>query len=198
MKSTWWRESGLSLLVSLLKEIPIGRTTSLGVATLSLHVTPSALAQPITPATDGTGTVVTSDGNRFNISGGSRSGDGANLFQSFQQFGLSEGQIANFLSNPSIHNILGRVTGGDPSIINGLIQVSGGNSNLFLMNPAGIVFGPNASLNVPAAFNATTATGIGFGNNHWFNAFGENDYQNLIATPSQFAFDISHTGSRSE
>ncbi len=68
-----------------------------------------------------------------------------------------------------IKNILARVTGGDASLINGLIQVSGGNSNLFLMNPAGIVFGANASLNVPAAFTATTATGIGIDSN-WFVA----------------------------
>uniref|UniRef100_A0ACD5GZT2 Filamentous hemagglutinin N-terminal domain-containing protein n=1 Tax=Desertifilum tharense IPPAS B-1220 TaxID=1781255 RepID=A0ACD5GZT2_9CYAN len=67
---------------------------------------------------------------------------GTNLFHSFEQFGLSEGQIANFLSSPQIQNILGRVIGGDASIINGLIQVSGGNSNLFLINPAGILFGP--------------------------------------------------------
>jgi large exoprotein involved in heme utilization and adhesion len=32
------------------------------------------------------------------------------------------------------------------------------------MNPAGIVFGQNASLNVPAAFTATTANGISIGN----------------------------------
>ncbi len=150
--------------------------------------------QPITPAPDGTGTIVTQEGDRFTIHGGSLSQDGANLFQSFQKFGLSDGQIANFLSNPQIRNILGRVTGGDASVINGLIQVTGGNSNLFLMNPAGIVFGSNASLNVPAAFTATTANGIGFGGN-WFNATGENNYQILIGTPSQFAFDLSQPGS---
>jgi filamentous hemagglutinin family protein len=121
----------------------------------------SVLPQPITPAPDGTGTVVTQNGNRLDISGGSWSSDRANLFHSFQQFGLSDGQIANFLSNHSIDNILGRVVGGSPSIIDGLIQVTGGNSNLFLMNPAGIIFGRNASLNVPADFMATTATG------HW-------------------------------
>ncbi|HEY9834975.1 MAG TPA: CHAT domain-containing protein [Stenomitos sp.] len=152
-------------------------------------------AQPIAPAADGTGTLVTPNGNQFNISGGSRSRDGANLFHSFQQFGLNDGQSANFLSNPSIHNILGRVVGGNPSIINGLIQVTGGNSNLFLMNPAGIVFGRNASLNVPADFTATTATGISFGENNWFNAFGKNDYQNLIGSPSQFAFGYSQPAS---
>ena len=158
-----------------------------------LDISPG-VAQPITAASDGTNTIVTPDGNRFNISGGSVSGDGANLFQSFEQFGLSKDQIANFISNPQIQNILGKVVGGNPSLINGLIQVTGGNSNLYLMNPAGMVFGQNASLNVPGDFMATTATGIGFGNNNWFNAFGSNDYQSLVGNPSQFAFDLSQSG----
>jgi filamentous hemagglutinin family protein len=160
----------------------------------TLHTIAAAQAQqPIQPASDGTRTVVTPNGQQFDISGGTVSG--ANLFHSFEQFGLSSGQIANFLSNPQIRNILGRVVGGNPSLIDGLIQVSGGNSNLLLMNPAGIIFGANASLNVPAAFTATTATGIGFGNDNWFNAIGDNHYHNLVGTPSQFAFDLSRPGS---
>lgn len=153
-----------------------------------------AIAQSIIPAADGTNTVVTPNGNQFNITGGQLSGNGANLFQSFQQFGLTQGQIANFISNPQIQNILGRVVGGNPSVINGLIQVTGGNSNLYLVNPAGIVFGPNASLNVPAAFMATTASGVGFGCGtagvgcSWFNAIGSNDYASLTGTPNAFAF----------
>jgi filamentous hemagglutinin family protein len=156
--------------------------------------TVQASAQPITPATDGTGTVVTPNANQFNITGGSLSEDGRNLFQSFSQFGLNENEIANFLSNPSVQNILGRVTGGDASIINGLIQVTGGNSNLFLMNPSGIVFGANASLNVPADFTATTATGIGFGDSQWFNATGANNYTALVGTPNAFAFSGNQPG----
>jgi filamentous hemagglutinin family protein len=152
-------------------------------------------AQSIRPAVDGTGTIVTQDGKRFDIHGGTLSRDGANLFQSFEKFGLNSGQIANFLTLPQIRNILGRVVGGDPSIINGLIQVTGGNSNLFLMNPAGIVFGSNATLNVPASFTATTATGIGFDGNNWFNVFGQNNYQNLVGLPSTFTFDLSAPGS---
>ena len=151
------------------------------------------LAQSIIPATDTTGTVVTPEGNRFDIDGGSLSSDGANLFHSFERFGLDSGQIANFLSNPGIQNILGRVVGGDASIINGLIQMTGGNSNLFLMNPAGIVFGQNASLNVPASFTATTVTGIGF-DSGWFNAFGLNDYAALVGNPSAFVFNTSQPG----
>ncbi|MEG4305685.1 filamentous hemagglutinin N-terminal domain-containing protein, partial [Microcoleus sp. D3_18a_C4] len=153
-----------------------------------------AQAQPIVPAADGTGTVVTPIGNRYDINGGSLSGDGANLFHSFGQFGLNQGQIANFLTNPAIQNILARIAGGDASLINGLITVTGGNSNLFLINPAGIVFGPNASLNVPAAFTATTATGVGFGSN-WFNAAGTNNFSALVGTPNAFYFSPGVPGS---
>ena len=102
--------------------------------------------------------------------------------------------IANFLSNPEILNILGRVVGGDASTIDGLIQVTGGNSNLYLMNPAGIIFGNNASLNVPASFTATTSDAIGF-TDGWFNSVGENDYQVLINSPNSFAFTNSDPGS---
>ncbi len=49
-------------------------------------------AQPIVEANDGTGTFVNPEGNQFNIDGGQLSGDGANLFHSFQKFGLSEGK----------------------------------------------------------------------------------------------------------
>ncbi|MDJ0658880.1 MAG: CHAT domain-containing protein [Crocosphaera sp.] len=151
--------------------------------------------QSITPANDGTGTIVNQDGNQFNIEGGTLSGDGTNLFHSLEKFGLNREQIANFLANPQIRNILTRVVGGDPSIINGLIKITGGNPNLFLMNPTGIIFGPNVQLNLPGDFTATTATGIGFNHNNWLNALGENNYHLLTGNPSQFAFDLAQSGS---
>ncbi len=152
------------------------------------------LAQAILPAADGTGTVVLPSGDRFDIQGGRLSADGANLFHSFQRFGLDAQQIANFLAQPGVQNILGRVVGGDPSMIHGLLQVSGGPANLYLMNPAGIVFGPTASLNVPGDFFATTASAIGFGPGAWFEAFGAQDYSALVGQPSLFAFDPGTTG----
>ncbi|NES65231.1 MAG: filamentous hemagglutinin N-terminal domain-containing protein, partial [Okeania sp. SIO2D1] len=156
---------------------------SLLIPLLPIVVATPGKAQPITPANDGTGTTVNQNGNQFNIQGGTRSG--RNLFHSFDQFNVNSGQTANFLTTPDTHNILGRVTGGNASIINGLIQVIGSNSNLLLMNPAGMIFGPNASLNLPASFSVTTATGIGFNsNNFWFQAMGTNDYSNLVGNPS--------------
>ncbi|MCP2731222.1 filamentous hemagglutinin N-terminal domain-containing protein, partial [Symplocastrum sp. BBK-W-15] len=152
----------------------------------------TVLAQSIVPANDGTNTIVQPNGSRFDITGGQTSADGANLFHSLSQFGLDANQIANFISTPSIQNILSRVTGGNPSVINGLIQVTGGNANLFLMNPAGVLFGANASLNVPASFTATTATNIGIGNGY-FNASGVNNYASLMGTPSSLSFATSQT-----
>jgi len=114
----------------------------------------------ITP--NGLGTAVQQDGNVINISGGKRAG--RNLFHSFGQFNVRLNETANFLSNPSILNILGRINGGSVSQIEGTIRVSGGPSNLYLLNPSGIVFGPNARLDVPAAFVATTARAVQFGN----------------------------------
>jgi filamentous hemagglutinin family protein len=148
-------------------------------------------AQSITAAQDGTNTVILPNGQRFDITGGTQAG--ANLFHSFQQFGLSQGQVANFLSQPNIQNILGRVVGGDPSVINGLIQLTGGSSNLYIMNPAGVIFGSNASLNVPASFTATTANGIQVGNS-WFgmNTIAS-DLKNLTGTPNAFAFTSPST-----
>ncbi len=159
----------------------------------SLILNSPVLAQSIVPASDGTGTIVNQNGVLFNIEGGTLSGDGTNLFQSFSQFNLTSDQIANFISNPNINNILTRIIGGNPSSIDGLIQLTGGNSNLFIMNPAGLIFGSNFSLNVPADFTATTATGIGF-NHNWFNAFGDNNYNNLNSDPSSFAFNLVNNG----
>jgi filamentous hemagglutinin family protein len=166
----WYRYSGA---------IALGVVGSLAIALPSI-------AQSITPAADGTGTEVRQLGNRFDIDGGQRSGDGQNLFHSFERFGLDEAQIANFLSEPGITNILGRVVGGDPSIIQGIIQVTG-TSNLYLINPAGIVFGDTAQINVPLSFTATTADRIGF-EEGWWSAGAPTDYASLVGNPTLFWF----------
>jgi len=90
---------------------------------------------------------------------------GINLFHSFRQFNVSEGRGAYFFSpNVEIQNILARVTGGNRSEILGTLGTLGGSEpNLFLINPNGIVFGENASLDVGSSFVATTANGIKLG-----------------------------------
>lgn len=150
-------------------------------------------AQSITASPDGTGTLLQQSGNQTLITGGSRSIDGSNLFHSFQQFNVDAGQVANFLANPGTQNILGRVTGGSPSLINGMLQVTGSNANLFLMNPSGMIFGANASLNVPASFTATTANGVQFSNGWWGTETTAAQMTNLLGNPTGFGFNTSGT-----
>ncbi|MGB3560413.1 MAG: filamentous hemagglutinin N-terminal domain-containing protein, partial [Geitlerinemataceae cyanobacterium] len=179
-----------------IKDRSPGRSLTIAALFCSIFVVfPKVARSQIVPADNSTNTIVTPEGNRFDINGGQRSGDGQNLFHSFQEFGLNSGQIANFLSSPEIYNIFGQVVGGNASYIDGILQVSGGNSNLFLINPAGIIFGSNSSLNVPADFTATTATEIGFGNNLWLNSSGENNWANLLGNPSSFNFANLQNGS---
>ncbi|WP_341528663.1 filamentous hemagglutinin N-terminal domain-containing protein [Nostoc sp. UHCC 0302] len=103
------------------------------------------------------------------LTGGTRRSN--NLFHSFLEFNVSEGQSAFFL-NPSsdIQNILVRVTGSKPSHILGQIGTFGSYANLFLINPNGIVFGAKATLNVSGSFVASTANGIKFND----GAFSDN------------------------
>jgi len=159
-------------------------------------------AQSVTAAEDGTGTVVTvtdtAEGTQFTIDQGSLSADDVNLFHSFESFSLQTGESANFLAQPSVQNILARVSGGSPSILNGLLQVTSTGAdapNLFLMNPAGVLFGADAVLNLPANLTVTSANGIGFGQG-WFDATGENAYAALSGNPNgMFAFLSEQPGS---
>ena len=147
----------------------------------------------IAPANDGIGTTVQQQGDRYDIGGGTRAGN--NLFHSFERLGLSSQEIANFLATPDLNAIVGRITGGDPSVIDGLIRVSGGNPNLYLMNPAGIVFGAGARLDVPASFTATTATSLGFSDGGWFPATGTVDFSGLGGSLDWLEFGSLSSGS---
>ncbi|MDF5722112.1 MAG: S-layer family protein [Rhizonema sp. PD37] len=107
------------------------------------------------------------EGNTRIISGGTTRG--ANLFHSFSEFSVPSGSTALFSNALNIQNIISRVTGQSASVINGLIT-SNSTANLFLINPNGIIFGKDASLNIGGSFVATTANAIGFGNFGFFSA----------------------------
>jgi filamentous hemagglutinin family protein len=188
------------LLACALTSVPIALTWMALPAMAQLI--PSPAATEIIPANDGTGTIVVpspivpAEGGRvieptratlFDIQGGQQSGDRGNLFHSFEYFNLNRGDIANFRANAAIRNILVRVVGGRASYLDGQLQMTGANANLFLLNPSGILFGQQSRLNLPAAFTASTAQGVLFGD-RWFRTTGQNQYAQLQGDPQGFAF----------
>ncbi|MGB3263787.1 MAG: S-layer family protein [Microcoleus sp.] len=98
---------------------------------------------------------------------------GTNLFHSFGEFNIKEGRGAYFANPSGIANIFTRVTGGKSSNILGTLGVLG-NANLFLINPKGIVFGPNARLDLRGSFLASSAAGVVFNNGFEFSAANPN------------------------
>lgn len=115
---------------------------------------------------------------------------GINLFHSFREFNISAGREAYFLnSNANIQNILARVTGSNRSEILGKLGTSGSYSpNLFLINPNGIVFGKDASLDVRGSFVGTTANALAFGNQGVFSATNPEAVPLLTINPSALVF----------
>ena len=139
--------------------------STLPLAILGCLIPLTAIAQITADGT--TSTTVNQNGNDFTIEQGDRVGD--HLFHSFNEFSVPTLGSAVFNNASDIANIFSRVTGSNISDIDGLLSANGA-ANLFLMNPNGIIFGPNARLNLGGSFFASSADSLLFEGNAEFSA----------------------------
>lgn len=154
---------------------------------LQAQVTTDGSLGPAVPV--GSGTLPDGTSTDYLIGAGLGRQSGANLFHSFMEFGIETGRSATFTGPNDIHNILSRVTGGTQSWIDGLLRSTIPGANLFLMNPAGLFFGPHASLELKGSFHVTTADYLGSEKGERFYATpGIPDEVLSVAPPVAFGF----------
>jgi filamentous hemagglutinin family protein len=169
----------LTISKAALKELGIAKATNWRINTfisiLTTGFLTSGMFLPVVAqvTSDGTtNTIINLNGNNFNILNGIDKGN--NLFHSFSNFSVPTGGSARFdlVNTPNITTIFSRVTGGNVSNIDGLIQTLNGKNavSLFLMNPKGIMFGQNAKLDIGGSFIGTTANSIKFADGVEFSA----------------------------
>src|SRR5689334_2117306 len=122
-------------------------------------------------STDGTlGRKVTLGGRNVTVGADLGQVRGKNLFQSFQRFDIpSKGRVI-FTGPSGLDNVISRVTGGKPSAIDGTLASKVPGADYYFVNPSGIVFGPNARLDVPASFHASNADEVRFRDGARFGA----------------------------
>ena len=179
------------LWACMLSGPPVLRMLVLVAVMLQAAVSQAQIRTAITSS--GLGTTVApppAGGTVYQITGGTR--QRTNLFHSFGLFSVGTGDTASFQNTtPALTttNILGRVTGGERSIVNGTIDaLSYPGANLFLINPAGVLFGPNASLNVGGSFHVATADYVRFADGAKFYANLAQNSVLTLARPEAFGF----------
>ena len=111
---------------------------------------------------------------------------GNNLFHSFQDFNINTGESATFTADAAIQRVISRVTGGNISNIDGLLRSTIPNADFFLVNPAGVMFGPNTAIDINGSFSVSTADFLRFGDdNQFFSQPLENE---VLSTEAPIAY----------
>ncbi len=135
--------------------------------------------------------VVPESATRDRIEGGVV--NNTNLFHSFRDFTIETGQEVYFANPAGIETILTRVTGNGSSNILGTLGVLG-EADFFLINPNGILFGPDSQLDIGGSFLATTADGIQFEDQGLFSASNPQVPALLTVAPSALFFNNTAPG----
>ncbi|MCP4117367.1 MAG: filamentous hemagglutinin N-terminal domain-containing protein [Desulfobacteraceae bacterium] len=133
-------------------------------------------------------------GPRYGISADLGRTVGGNLFHSFKTFNVGENESAVFSGPGSIRNVIARVTGGSESHIDGRLFCTIPGSDLYLLNPSGVIFGKNASLDIQGSFHVSTGDYLCLGEDHYYAGPGESGILSA-APPVAFGFMDETPGS---
>jgi len=169
-----------------------------------LMTTSPLTAQIVQDATLPNSSIVNSNGGTSVITGGTRAE--SNLFHSFREFSVPTNGVASFQQiDLGVANVISRVTGSSASNIDGSVELRGANgsvsaANLFLINPYGIIFGPNASLlNMGGSFVASTASSLQFADGNSFSATNAHTSALLtVSVPSGLQFGVNSGSIRNQ
>ena len=147
----------------------------------------SSLAQI---ASDGSlGPAVRLDGRDIRIDSALGERRGSNLFHSFREFDIGPNHRAAFMGDGSLAHIIARVTGGRASEIDGTLATTGTQADLWLINPAGILFGSRAALDIEGSLHVSTAAEVRFADGAVFSALDRDVSSALtVAAPGAFGF----------
>ena len=149
------------------------------------------IAQPIHAAITLDGTLGRSGaiaGPKYAITSDLGKQAGTNLFHSFSTFNLVIGDVATFSGPTNVSNIISRVTGGSASSIDGTLKSTISGANMYFLNPAGIMFGPNSSLDISGSFHVSTADYLKLGSDGRFDVATPANSVLTTAPPSAFGF----------
>ncbi|WP_170123502.1 filamentous hemagglutinin N-terminal domain-containing protein, partial [Plasticicumulans acidivorans] len=127
-------------------------------------------------------------GGVYDINAGLGAQRGGNLFHSFSRFNLLSGERAQFSGPDSVRNVIARVTGGSASSIDGTLASSIPGAALYFLNPAGVIFGPNAALDVQGSFHASSAHTLRFADGSVLDAGSDTAPVLSSAEPAAFGF----------
>lgn len=143
-------------------------------------------------ATDGSVGPVQSFSGHFTVPQTLGSLKGNNLFHSFARFGVNAGESATFTTTTgSIQNVISRVTGREVSAIHGLLKLqaaAGSRPDFYFINPAGVVFGAGAQVDVPAGFHVSTAQQLNFADGFAWDTTAPTVSSLTVASPEAFGF----------
>jgi filamentous hemagglutinin family protein len=158
-----------------------------------LLISPAPLSATIT--LDGTmGRSGAVKGPAYAITGDLGKQSGSNLFHSFTTFNLVKGEVATFSGPANVTNIISRVTGGSASSIDGTLKSTIAGADLYFLNPAGVMFGANARLDIGGSFHVSTADYLKLGTDGRFDVAAPPNSVLTTAPPSAFGFQASKPG----